>query len=135
MFIFLGIIQLGFIFNAYVTVSNATREGAREASIYVYDHNQSQGANDGARLTRARQAVKNTMGLLPNAPPALSDSDITASYSNPWAAPATSDRKGWHVTIRVNYHLTMLIPLIGQLMPKDAGGRMPINGEVTMVIN
>ena len=35
--ILLGIIQFGFIFNAYVTITNATREGARLGTVYVYE--------------------------------------------------------------------------------------------------
>ncbi|MBF8291086.1 MAG: TadE-like protein, partial [Chloroflexi bacterium] len=35
--ILLGIIQFGFIFNAYITLTNATREAAREGSIYIFD--------------------------------------------------------------------------------------------------
>ena len=35
--ILLAIIQFGFIFNAYVTITNATREGARNGTVYVYD--------------------------------------------------------------------------------------------------
>jgi len=34
--ILLGIIQMGFVFNAQVTITNAAREGARAATIYAY---------------------------------------------------------------------------------------------------
>lgn len=136
MLIILGIIQMGFIFNAYVTVANAAREGAREASIYVYDHNQSRGQNDSVRAARARSAVKSTMGLLSSSPPQLSDSDIVITYpACATCPPATDARKGWPVSVDVRYHLDLLIPLIGNLMPQDANGRMPINGQVTMVVN
>ena len=36
-FILLGIIQFGFIFNTYVTMTNAARDAARMGTIYVYD--------------------------------------------------------------------------------------------------
>ena len=36
-FILLGIIQFGFIFNTYVTMTNAARDAARLGTIYVYD--------------------------------------------------------------------------------------------------
>lgn len=134
MLILLGIIQMGFIFNAYVTISNAAREGAREGTIYVADQTNSQAWNDGARETRIRDAVRNTLGLLP-AGGLSDDGDIDIVYTNPDSAPSTASRKGWQVTVTVTYRLDLLIPFIGDMMPKDAGGRMPIIGEVTMVIN
>ena len=33
----LGVVQFGLIFNSYVTMTNAAREGARTGTIYVYD--------------------------------------------------------------------------------------------------
>ena len=36
-FIMLGIVQFGLIFNSYVTITNAAREGARSGSVYIYD--------------------------------------------------------------------------------------------------
>lgn len=132
MLIILGIIQMGFIFNAYVTISNAAREGAREGTIFVADQTASQASNDGARETRIRQAVRNTLGLLPDN---LTDANIAITYANPDSEPSTASRKGWQVTVRVTYPLDLLIPFIGDMMPRDAGGRMPIIGEVTMVIN
>ena len=35
--ILLGIIQFGFIFNTYVTMTNAARDAARLGTIYAYD--------------------------------------------------------------------------------------------------
>ena len=47
--ILLGIIQFGFVFNTYVTLTNAAREAAREGTIYVYDRTLTKGQNDAAR--------------------------------------------------------------------------------------
>src|SRR5688572_16610895 len=44
--ILVGIIQSGFLFSAYVGISNAAREGARAGTIYEYDAAQGQGQND-----------------------------------------------------------------------------------------
>lgn len=130
MLIFLGIVQFGFIFNAYVTVANATREGAREGSIYVSDQTATQSSNDSARAARINQAIDDTMGLLTGSP------TVAISYTNPWGEPATVSRKGWHVTVRVTYPLALVnIPLINNLLPVDGSGNMPIVGEATMVIN
>ena len=47
--VLVGIIQFGFLFAAYVGVSNAAREGARNGTIYVYNPQLTQSANDVAR--------------------------------------------------------------------------------------
>src|SRR5688500_8417839 len=46
MVVLLGIMQMGFVMNAYVTLSNAAREGARSASVHLYDRNQTKATND-----------------------------------------------------------------------------------------
>lgn len=48
-YILMGIMQFGLIFAVYVTLNNAVREGARWASIYVYDNTLTVTANDTAR--------------------------------------------------------------------------------------
>jgi Flp pilus assembly protein TadG len=131
----LGIIQFGFIFNAYVTVANASREGARLASIWVYDHALPKTDNDAARETAARDAVVNGMGLLSRAAPQLNPAtDVVVTYAAN-EQPDLDARRGQHVTVAVTYHLDLFVPLVDQLLPRDGGGRMPINAEVTMVIN
>ena len=42
---------------------------------------------------------------------------------------------GQQVTVSATYHQDLIIPLIATFLPKDAGGRMALTGEVTMVIN
>ena len=49
MYILMGIMQFGLIFAVYLTLNNAVREGARWATIYVYDNSQTQAQNDAAR--------------------------------------------------------------------------------------
>jgi Flp pilus assembly protein TadG len=62
--ILLGIIQFGFIFNSYVTLTNAVREGARVGTIYIYSASQSKAQNDLARDESIRTAVIASMNLL-----------------------------------------------------------------------
>src|SRR5690349_24960463 len=57
LFLLLGIIQFGFVFNTYVTVSTSAREAAREGSIYVYDRTLTQSANDLARNNRIKDEL------------------------------------------------------------------------------
>ena len=62
--ILLGIIQFGFIFNTWVTMTNAAREGARLGTIYVYDESLSKDQNDLARNNAIKDAVIGSMNLL-----------------------------------------------------------------------
>ena len=64
MYILMGIMQFGLIFAVYLTLNNAVREGARWASIYVYDNSQSQSANDTARNNGFLDRVVDAKGVL-----------------------------------------------------------------------
>ena len=44
-------------------------------------------------------------------------------------------RTGQTITVRAIYHQDLIIPMIAALLPQDAGGRLALPGEVTMVIN
>ncbi len=148
----LGVVQFGFIFNAYITVSTAAREAAREGSIYVYDRTLTQSANDAARNERMRLTLLASLNGLAKTSPHLAnsgswastasgttttfaDGDITVTYVLPSTATANDPRQGYRVTVRATYHQDLVIPMVSVFLPKDAGGRLPLVGEVTMVIN
>jgi Flp pilus assembly protein TadG len=146
--ILLGIIQFGFIFNSYITLANATREGAREGSVYVYQQSQGKSANDAARNTDILATIQNSMNMLSTTAPHFTTSgtwtqsgdvytngDLTVTYAVPDTVTASDPRTGETVTVRVRYHQDLLIPLISALLPKDGNGRMVLTGEVTMVLN
>ncbi|MBI2764150.1 MAG: pilus assembly protein [Chloroflexi bacterium] len=146
--ILLGIIQFGFIFNSYITIANATREGARDGSIYVYQQAQSKAQNDAARNTAIETTIKRSMNLLSSTAPWFStpdvwtqtgetftNGDLTITYAQPAGINQSDPRVGQTVTVRMQYHQDLLIPLISALLPRDASGRMVLSGEVTMVIN
>lgn len=64
-----GVIQFGFLFGANVTLTNATREGARAGTIYVYNQNHTKAWNDAARCGAIVTAARNAFGMLdPTAP-------------------------------------------------------------------
>ena len=63
-FILLGIIQFGFIFNTYVTITNASRDAARLGTIYVYDRSTSKALNDLARNDSIKSTVLGSMNML-----------------------------------------------------------------------
>ncbi|HEX5589429.1 MAG TPA: TadE/TadG family type IV pilus assembly protein [Candidatus Limnocylindrales bacterium] len=146
--ILLGIVQFGFIFNAYITITNATREAGREASIYVYDRTLSAGQNDAARNAEIRETFQESLNLLsPNAPyfsttgtwtqsgDTFTNGDLTVTYELPDDVSDSDPRTGQTVTIQARYHQDLLIPFISALLPRDGNGRMVLTGEVTMVIN
>lgn len=146
--ILLGIIQFGFIFNSYITIANATREGARYGSIYVYQQAQSKAQNDSARNAAVLGTIKNSMNLLSPTSPWFSTSatwsqtsdtftngDLTITYALPTGISQTDSRVGQTMTVQVRYHQDLMIPLISALLPRDANGRLVLTGEVTMVIN
>jgi Flp pilus assembly protein TadG len=147
-FILLGIIQFGFIFNSYVTLTNAVREGARTGTIYLYSASLSKAQNDLARNEAIRTAVKASMNLLSTTSPRFTttgtwlssggtyaNGDLIVAYVVPTGVTDTDSRVGEQVTVRATYHQDLVIPLIDHLLPRDSGGRLALGSEVTMVIN
>lgn len=150
--ILLGIIQMGLVFNAQVTITNAAREGARTATIYVYDTGVGgKTQNDTARANATLVALKSSMGILSTSSPQLAtggswtssgsapnltytNGDVTVSY-NLGSATDSDARAGQQVTVSLVYHEDLLIPMIANLLPRDAGGRLAQRATVTMVIN
>ncbi|HET7027423.1 MAG TPA: TadE/TadG family type IV pilus assembly protein [Candidatus Limnocylindrales bacterium] len=148
MLVLLGIIQFGFIFNSYVTMTNAAREGARTGTVYVYDRTLSKDQNDLARNNSIRTAVLASMNLLGKTSPQFATSgswtqsgttftngDLTLTYSVPSGITDSDPRTGEQVTVSAVYHQDLVIPLIANLLPTDAGGRLRLTGVVTMVVN
>jgi Flp pilus assembly protein TadG len=146
--ILLGIIQFGFIFNAYVTVTNASREGARLGTVYMYQPALSKSQNDLARNNAIKTTLLGSMNLLNKTAPnfttgmtwtqsglVFTNGDLTVTYANPAGVLETDARVGQQITVRALYHQDLIIPLIAQLLPRDAGGRLGLNSEVTMVLN
>jgi Flp pilus assembly protein TadG len=146
--ILLGIIQLGFVLNAYVTIANASREGARSGSIYLYDRTLTAAENDEARAEAVREAILDGMGLLSRSSPQFANSstwtvsgntytsgDLVISYSVPDGVTANDAREGEAMSVSLDYHLDLIIPLVSSVLPHDAQGRLPLTAQVTMVVN
>ena len=144
----LGIVQFGFIFNAYVTMTNAAREAARAGSIYVYQRTLTKSQNDAARNEAIRAALTSGMNYLPRSAPHFTtsgswsqsgttwtDGDIKVTYSIPTGTSDTDARLGQHLTVNAQFHQDLFVPLLSAVLPRDAGGRLALHGEVTMVIN
>ncbi|HTG40656.1 MAG TPA: TadE family protein [Methylomirabilota bacterium] len=159
-FILLGIIQFGFIFNTYVTMTNAARDAARLATTYVFDHDCSKAQNDILRNEAIRTSLVSSMNQLSTtgprftttAPTTTSDpcvrtggwtssgstftnGDLVITYVVPTGITDEDSRTGQEVTVSAVYHQDLIVPLVSGLLPKDAGGRLPLTGVVTMVLN
>lgn len=152
LFLLLGIVQFGFIFNSYVTMANASREAARTGTIYVYDRTLAKSVNDTARNNAIKTSILTSMNGLVKASPQFATSstwttttsgttttytngDLVITYTLPSGVTDNDPRQGYEITVRANYHQDLLIPLISALLPKDAGGRLVLTGQVTMVVN
>ena len=148
MLLILGIVQFGLIFNTYVTMTNAAREGARSGTIYVYDRTLSKARNDADRNAAIQASVLDSMNLLAKTSPQFDDGpswaqsgttftsgDTRIVYATPEGVTDSDARTGQTITIRVTYHQDLIIPMIAALLPQDANGRLALPGEVTMVVN
>ena len=152
--ILLGIIQFGFIFNTYVTMTNAARDAGRIGTIYVYDRSLTKAQNDLARNNSIKAQVLSSMNGLSLTTPRFTtgitwtqsgsvytNGDLVITYAIPDGSdgsPVVTDsdpRTGERITVNATYHQDLIIPLISALLPKDTNGRMGLGGTVTMVIN
>jgi Flp pilus assembly protein TadG len=146
--IILGIIQFGFVFSTYVTMTNAARDAARTGTIYPYDASLSKAQNDLARNESIRTAIKASMSVLGKTAPNFSNSstwtqsgltftngDLVITYAVPAGVIDADSRVGQRVTVSATYHQDLVVPLIQSFLPKDAGGRLSLQGVTTMVVN
>jgi len=144
----LGVIQFGLIFNSYVTMTNAAREGARTGTIYVYDRTLSKAQNDTARNDAIRTSLLGSMNLLAKTGPqfaggstwtasgtTFTNGDMSIAYAIPVGVTDTDARSGQTITVRATYHQDLIIPMIAALLPQDANGRLALPCEATMVVN
>ena len=65
----------------------------------------------------------------------FTNGDLVVSYVLPTGTTDTDARVGQQITVRATYHQDLVIPLVNQLLPKDANGRLGLTAEVTMVAN
>jgi Flp pilus assembly protein TadG len=152
LFLLMGVIQFGFIFNTIVTISTAAREAARDGSVYQYSTAISKSANDLARNNKIKTTLLASMNGLAKTSPQFSNGatwtsstsgttstftngDITLTYELPSGVTDSDSRTGYRVTVNATYHQDLIIPLISNLLPKDANGRLTLGGVVTMVLN
>ena len=134
--VLLAIVQFGFIFNAQVTITNAAREGARAATIYVYDSNLANKAtNDSARNADALAAAKQSLGILDASQFPTIGTNFVVAYSLPTGVQDSDARTGEQVTVTITYRQDLIIPLIANLLPGVTNNKLSQSSTVTMVIN
>ena len=88
--ILLGIIQFGFIFNTYITMTNAARDAARLGTIYVYDRVPDKQTNDQNRNNAIKAQILASMNGLSTTSPRFatgltwssSTAGTTKTYTN-----------------------------------------------------
>ncbi|HET7582717.1 MAG TPA: TadE/TadG family type IV pilus assembly protein [Candidatus Limnocylindria bacterium] len=78
-----AVIQFGLLFGASVTLTNAAREGARAATIYVYDNSHTKAWNDAARCGAAVTAAEQAFGFLSTSSPHFSATLTSGSCPTP----------------------------------------------------
>ncbi len=145
-----GVTELGFIFYAYVQVSNAAREGARAGSRYIYDSDGTMEQNDSMRgwgsdftgihpsfdytwqpgRTWVSDAVVKSLGSLPITTSAFDPgqysvgggtADLVVTYPNP---SGQQNRWGESISVEVTYHY---------VMPFAFSSLLPVTDTVNLV--
>ena len=152
LFIVLAIIQFAFVFQAWITLNSAVRDASRDVALYVYDTDSTQAANDLARNNQVRSLLLARFNGLTAASPQFStgttwttstvgttitatNGDLRIVYELPTTTEDNDPRQGWRMTVSATYHQDLVVPLISSLIPKDAGGRLQVPAEVSVVIN
>lgn len=99
-----GIMEFGRVFNAYLVITNASREGARQGVV-------------GGTDTQITDSVKAAAGTLD-----LSKLTVTINPT------ATSRVRGAQLTVQVGYSVKIYTPIISNII----GDPFPINAQTVM---
>lgn len=102
--VIMGMIEFGRIFNAYLIVTNASREGARVAVV-------------GGADSDINSSIANTTNT-------LRQENMTISIS----PEQTSRKRGTELTVTIQYNLEMICPIISGIIPNP----FPINSTTVM---
>ena len=138
--ILVAIIQFGFLFAAYVGVSNAAREAARAGTIYEYDANQGQGQNDLQRcqliLSAAQQSIDGGVpGMFSGSCTTVNGGgDLAIAY--PDSATCTgSSRTGCQLRVTLTFRQPLFVPLVGSFLSADGNNNIELRANLMMVVN
>jgi len=137
--VLVGILQFGFLFSAYVGVSNSAREAGRAGTIYEYDANEGQGQNDLQRCQAILLAAQQSLdvgvpGQFAGTCAAVTGGgDLAIAY--PDSATCTgSSRTGCQLKVTLTFRQPIIVPLVGAFL-KTTNDMISLRATVTMVIN
>lgn len=103
--IVMGIAQFGLLFNSYLTIQNATREGARTGVV-------------GGTNNEIRQSILNTS-------PYLKEENLTIHIN-----PKDNRRSGETLTVQIIYNYPLTVPIINNILGKT----VQLNAQTSMRI-
>lgn len=103
--IVMGIAQFGLLFNSYLTIQNATREGARTGVV-------------GGTNSEIRQSILNTS-------PYLKEDNLTIHIN-----PKDNRRSGETLTVQIIYSYPLTVPIINNIL----GKAIQLNAQTSMRI-
>ena len=150
MLVVVAIVQFGLLLNTNVTLTNAAREGARSGTIYEYNvQGGDQTWNDARRCEAITTAATAAFGILKNTSPFFvtnatctsvsadvwTNGDVRVEYVRPASVSVNTEREGYQLTVTLTYRQDIIVPLIGNLLSRDATGRFVQQAQVTMVVN
>ena len=137
--VLVGIIQFGFLFSAYVGVSNSAREAGRAGTIHEYDANEGQGQNDLVRCQAILEAAQQSLDAgIPgqfsgNCTAVSGGGDLAITYPDSGTCTGSS-RTGCQLKVTLTYRQPLFVPLVGAFL-SSSGGMISLRANVTMVIN
>jgi Flp pilus assembly protein TadG len=137
--VLVGILQFGFLFAAYVGVSNSAREAGRAGTIYEYDADEGQGQNDLLRcqaiLLAARQSLDvGVPGQFSGTCAAVTGGgDLAIAYPDSGTCTGSS-RTGCQLKVTLTFRQPIIVPLVGAFL-KTTNDMISLRATVTMVIN
>jgi Flp pilus assembly protein TadG len=125
----MGIVEFGFLFFAYVRVSNSARVGARAGSLWLVDREADDGYYDPTLCYAVRTAIKSEFDQ-------VADEDITIGVVGQDPVDCTSEavtpEAGQPITVTVTYDYELPVvsslPVIGEVV----GSPYPVSRTVVM---
>jgi Flp pilus assembly protein TadG len=137
--VLVGILQFGFLFAAYVGVSNSAREAGRAGTIYEYDANEGQGQNDLQRCQAILLAAQQSLdvgvpGQFAGTCAAVTGGgDLAIAYPDSGTCTGSS-RTGCQLKVTLTFRQPIIVPLVGSFLA-NTNGMISLRATVTMVIN
>ena len=98
-----GVVQFGLLFGANVTLTNAARESARAATIYIYDNQHNKAWNDAERCGEAVAAAQQSLGFLSTSSPHFS---VTVTGTGACPTPSGDGQMNGDLAITYCDHVT-----------------------------